>query len=131
MKPSLSRPAELVRLGVKPANDQAVLNSLPVIDAQLGMTRNSARGGLAAPARKGIALAALSFRARLANRRIATVVRQAFQCGNRGLALASVSHRYKTESTAHTAHAIGNHLHISYGPIGREEITQLVFGGGE
>jgi len=29
---------ELVRLGVKPANDQAVLNSLPVIDAQLGTT---------------------------------------------------------------------------------------------
>ena len=29
---------ELVRLGVKPANDQAVLTSLPVIDAQLGTT---------------------------------------------------------------------------------------------
>ena len=29
---------ELVRLGVKPANDQAVLNSLPVIDAQLSTT---------------------------------------------------------------------------------------------
>jgi glucoamylase len=29
---------ELVRLGVKPANDQAVLTSLPVIDAQLGAT---------------------------------------------------------------------------------------------
>ena len=29
---------ELVRLGVKPANDQAVLNSLPVVDAQLGVT---------------------------------------------------------------------------------------------
>jgi glucoamylase len=29
---------ELVRLGIKPANDQAVLNSLPVVDAQLGVT---------------------------------------------------------------------------------------------
>ena len=29
---------ELVRLGVKPANDQAVFTSLPVIDAQLGAT---------------------------------------------------------------------------------------------
>jgi hypothetical protein len=87
--------------------------------------------GLAAAARKGIVLTVFRFRARLANRQIAAIERQAFQCANRRLGLVAVSHRYKRESTGRAAHAIGHHLHISYGPIRREEIAQLVFGGGE
>jgi hypothetical protein len=86
--------------------------------------------GLAA-ASKGILLAVFSSRARFAYRQIAAIVRQAFQCGNRRLALVAVSHRYKSEPTGRSAHAIGHHLRISYGPIRREEIAQLVFGGGE
>jgi hypothetical protein len=86
--------------------------------------------GLAA-ARKGIVLTVFGFRARLANRQIAAIVRQAFQCGNRRLALVAVSHRYKSEPTGRAAHAIGHYVHISYDPIRREEIAQLVFGGGE
>ena len=77
-----------------------------------------------AAARKGILLTVFGFRARLANRQIAAIVRQAFQCGNRRLALVAVSHRYKSESTGRAAHAIGHHLHISYDPIRREEIAQ-------
>ena len=61
----------------------------------------------------------------------AAIVREAFQCGNRRLALVAVSPRYKTESTGRAAHVIGHHLHISYGSIRREEIAQLVFSGGE
>jgi hypothetical protein len=87
--------------------------------------------GLAAAARKRVVLTVFSFRARLANRQVAAIERQAFQCGNRRLALVAVSHRYKSESTGRAAHAIGHYLHISYGPIRREEIAQLVFGGGE
>jgi len=78
-----------------------------------------------------VVLAVFSFRARFVNRQIAAIVRQAFQCGNRRLALVAVSHRYKTESTGGAAHAIGHHLHISYGPIRREELAQLLFGGRE
>jgi hypothetical protein len=86
---------------------------------------------LAAPARKGIVMAAFSFWARLANRQIAAIMRQAFQCGNRSLALIAVSHRYKSEPTGRAAHAIGHQLHVSYGPIRRKEIAQFMFGSGE
>src|SRR5262249_40460070 len=93
--------------------------------------RSSAQCGSAAPARKGIVLAAFSFRARFANRQIAAMVRHACQCGNRRLALVAVSPCYKNESAGPAAHAIGHHLHISHGSIRREQIAQLVFGGGE
>jgi hypothetical protein len=58
--------------------------------------------GLAA-ARKGILLTVFGFRARLANRQIAAIVRQAFQCGN------FTSFFFESSQRAVPEHRISNH----------------------